>query len=114
VEWGLQEMIKRDKERPDPYVNYGDFLASQKQDVTGAVEQYRQALIWRPDDEATRAKIADIYINLGREHFAKQQYAAAEQRLTEAQKFVSDKNSPQGIKIKDLASRLALIRQQPN
>ncbi len=114
LEWGLQEMLKRDRERPDPYIRYGDFLNNQRQDPTGAIEQYRQALIWKPDDEVTRAKVADIYINMARESFAKLQYAATEQRLAEAQKYVSDRNSPQGIKIQDLAGRLAGIRQQHN
>ena len=40
--------------KPEPFIQYGTFLLEQKGDALGAIEQYRQALIWKSDDEATR------------------------------------------------------------
>ena len=45
---GFQELLKREKEKPEPFIAYGDFLRDKKQDVDGAIDQYRQALIWGP------------------------------------------------------------------
>jgi tetratricopeptide (TPR) repeat protein len=108
---GLQELLRRDREKPEPFVRYGDFLLNVKKDPMAAIEQYRQALIWRPDDDATRARIADIYIAQGIEHYAKNQYAVAEARFLDAQKYVSDPRSPQGLKIQDYMGKLRAIRQ---
>jgi tetratricopeptide (TPR) repeat protein len=108
---GLQELLRRDREKPEPFVRYGDFLLNVKKDPMAAIEQYRQALIWRPDDDATRARIADIYIAQGIEHYSKNQYAVAEARFLDAQKYVSDPRSPQGLKIQDYMGKLRAIRQ---
>ena len=108
---GLQELLRRDKEKPEPLVRYGDFLLNVKKDPMAAIEQYRQALIWRPDDDATRARIADIYIAQGIDHYGKNQYAVAEARFLDAQKYVSDPRSPQGLKIQDYMGKLRSIRQ---
>jgi tetratricopeptide (TPR) repeat protein len=113
AEGGLRELVRRDKEKPDPHIRYGDFLVSARKDPHGALEQYRQALIWRGDDDQTRSKIADIYINMGIESYSKLQYAAAESRFTEAQKYVSDTKSPQGLRIQDYMGKLAAIRKLP-
>lgn len=106
----LRELIQRDKENPDHLVRYGDFLASERKDGPAAVDQYRQALIWRPDDDATRGKIADVFIAQGVEHYQKQQYAVAEARFAEAEKYVTDRESPRAIKIQDYLGRLRSIR----
>jgi tetratricopeptide (TPR) repeat protein len=108
---GFDELIRRDREKPEPLVRYGDFLATQKKDVHAAIEAYRQALIWRPDDDATRAKIADIYIALGIEHYKAGEWATAEARFADAEKWVSDRNSPQGLKIQDHQGKLRQIRR---
>jgi predicted Zn-dependent protease len=110
VDQALQELLRREKEKPEPLVRYGDFLASQRKDPMGAIEQYRQALIWKPDDSATRAKIADIYIGQGIDFYAKNQYSIAEARLLDAQKYVTDPRSPQGLKIQDYMGKLRAIR----
>lgn len=107
----FRELIKRDKDNPAPLVSYGDFLVNERKDPLAAVEQYRQALIWRPADEATKAKLADVFIAFGIESFQKQQYAAAESRFKEAEKYVTDRNSPQGLKVYDHLRKLAAIRQ---
>jgi tetratricopeptide (TPR) repeat protein len=110
VSAAYQELLKRDRENAAPFVRYGDFLREQK-DWDGAVAQYSQALMWKPDDNDTRAKIADIYIGLGEEYLGRQQYAAAEQRFRDAQKWVKDKNSPVGQRLQAAFGQLAQIRR---
>ena len=106
----LQELVKRVKESPEPFLRYGDFLITVKKDPETAIEQYRQALIWRPDDEATRAKVAGIYVDMGAQAYAAKQYAVAQSRFNEAAKYVTDKSSPQGLKVQDYQGRLREIR----
>ncbi len=113
AEWALNQMVERDKENPAPLIRYGDFLVQQKKDSRGAIDRYREALIWRPDDEATLGKVADIYIAEGIDAYTKNQYGVAQSRLLEAQKFVRNPNSPQGLRIKDYLSKLGSIRQNP-
>jgi tetratricopeptide (TPR) repeat protein len=107
---GFQELLKREKEKPEPFIAYGDFLRDKKQDVNGAIAQYRQALMWRPDDDATRGKIADIYIAMARAHVEAREYATADARLREAEKYVTDKSSPQGKRLQEQETFLAQIR----
>jgi tetratricopeptide (TPR) repeat protein len=109
-----QEVIRRAGPRSEsagPIVRYGDFLRSVRKDTNAAVEQYRQALIWRPDDDATRGKLADIYIALGVELYARQQYASAAARFTEAARYLTDQSSAQAATVRDYQSRLAAIRR---
>jgi tetratricopeptide (TPR) repeat protein len=109
----FQELLRRDKEKAEPFVRYGDFLLHQKKDGMGAIGEYAQALMWRPDDDATRAKIADIYLAMSAEHLGQREYASAEARLKDAQRYITDKNSPQGLKIQEQLSQLAQIRGRP-
>ena len=110
AEGACQELVKRVRESPEPFLRYGDFLLTVKKDPDAAIEQYRQALIWRPDDEATRAKVAGIYIDMGAEAYGKKQYAIAQSRFADAAKYVTDKSSPQGLKVQDYIGRLREIR----
>jgi tetratricopeptide (TPR) repeat protein len=110
AEAALQELVKRVKESPEPFLRFADFMLTVKKDPEGAIEQYRQALIWSPDDEATRAKVAGIYIDMGAEAYAKKQYAIAQSRFVDAAKYVTDKSSPQGLKVQDYMARLREIR----
>jgi tetratricopeptide (TPR) repeat protein len=96
AEHGFREMIGRIRERGEPFARYGDFLAEVRQDPDAAIEQYRQALIWEPGNEATRNKIGAIYLSRGIAHFERQQYAMAEAQLKEARKYVTDRESEQG------------------
>jgi len=113
AEAGFQEVIRRKKEREtaEPLARYGDFLAEDKKEPLAAVEQYRQALIWVPDDDATRGKVAAIYLKMAAEAFAKQQYAVAEDRVKEAGKYVTDRSSDQGRTLADYQARLRNIRR---
>ena len=107
-------MIRRagaNRESADPLVRYGDFLRTVRKDTPAAVEQYRQALIWRPDDDATRGKLADIFLDMGKEAYAKQQYASAEARFTEAARYLTDQSSVQALTVKEYQGRLAAIRR---
>ncbi|MGH9886458.1 MAG: hypothetical protein ACREBE_13065, partial [bacterium] len=109
-----QEVIRRagpNRESAEPLVRYGDFLLNVRKDTTAAVEPYRQALIWRPDDDATRGKLADIFIAMGVESYAKQQYASAEARFVEAARYLTDQSSVQAATVKDYQARLAAIRR---
>jgi tetratricopeptide (TPR) repeat protein len=110
AEWALQELLKRARERPEPHVRYGDYLRG-RGDGEGAIAQYRQALIWKADDETTRAKIGDIYITQAEEHLARQEWAAADQRLKDAQKWVKDQKSPTGLRLQAAMSQLRQIRR---
>jgi len=110
AEGALQELVKRVKESPEPFLRYGDFLLNVKKDREGAIEQYRQALIWRPDDEATRGRVAGIYIDMGAEAYGQKQYAIAQSRFNDAVKYVTDKTSPQGLKLQDYQARIREIR----
>jgi tetratricopeptide (TPR) repeat protein len=112
AEGALQELVKRVKESPEPFLRYGDFLHDVKKDPEAAIEQYRQALIWKPDDEATRSKVAGIYLDLGAAAWAQKQYAIAQSRFNDAAKYVTDKASPEGVKLQDYQARLREIRSR--
>ena len=45
-----------------------------------AIDQYQTALVWHPDDKTTKGKIADLYLAMAEEHYAKREYALAEAR----------------------------------
>jgi tetratricopeptide (TPR) repeat protein len=107
---GFRELIRRNRESADPLLRYGDFLREKRGEGLKAADQYQQALIWRPDDEATRAKLADVYLELGIEHFKKREYLAAQARLDEAQKYIRDPSSPQAARLKDYNSQIREIR----
>ena len=112
AEGALQELVKRVKESPEPFRRYGDFMLNVKKDQEGAIEQYRQALIWKADDEATRSKVAGIYIDMGSAAYAQKQYAIAQSRFNDAAKYVTDKASPQGLRLQDYQARLREIRSR--
>ena len=113
MDWAHQELIRRarEKDTTTPRVRYADFLRERRGDVLAAAEQYRGALMWAPDDAATRAKLADIYLALAKEHYAKREFAGMEVRLGEAAKFVGDPASPQGRMLADYQQRLSAIRR---
>jgi len=112
AEAGFKEMIRRKKEREtaEPLARYGDFLAEEKKDPLAALEPYKEALIWVPDDDATRGKVAATYLKMAAEAFARQQYAVTEDHLREAAKYVTDRSSAQGQMLEDYRRRLKSIR----
>jgi tetratricopeptide (TPR) repeat protein len=113
AEAGFKEMVRRKKEREtaEPLAQYGDFLAEDKKDPLAAIEQYRQAVIWLPDDDAIRGKLAAIYLKMATDAFAKQQYSVTEDHLREASKYVTDRSSAQGQMLEDYRRRLRAIRR---
>lgn len=111
AEAGYRELVKRVRENPAPHVRYGDFLKDRRKDPFAAVEQYRQALIWKPDDEETRRKVAEIYLDMASAHLTRREFAAADDRVREAARYVSDPSSPTGRRLKDYQDRLRDIRR---
>jgi tetratricopeptide (TPR) repeat protein len=110
AEAGYREWVRRDREDPEVLVRFGDFLAGPGEKPDEALGVYAQALIWNPDDEATRLKIAAIHLKAARELLEVSQYAAAEARLREARKYVGRGRSPQAAQLRALESRLADVR----
>lgn len=112
MDWAHRQRIARAKERDitKPTLAYADFLRDRRGDLLAAAEQYRGALIWAPEDAATRAKVAEIYLGLAKEHYSRREYAGAEVRLGEAAKFV-DAGSPQQATLDDYRQRLSSIRR---
>jgi tetratricopeptide (TPR) repeat protein len=107
---GFQELIRRRREDPDLLVRYGDFLVGAGGNAEGALDQYGQALIWRPDDAATRLKMADIHLAAAAAQIAQQQWSTAVARLRQARKFTLDPASPQAVRLRELEGRLREIR----
>lgn len=110
AEGGFQELVRRRREDPAVLVRYGDFLAGPAGNPDGALARYAQALIWRPDDTATRLKMADIHLAAASALLAKLQYAAAEVRLRDARPFVVDPASPQAVRLRELEGRIRDVR----
>jgi tetratricopeptide (TPR) repeat protein len=109
AESGFRHLLEKVKEKPEPLIRYGNFLVDQKKDGDAAIEQYRQALIWKPDDEATRLRIASIYLARGAEHFNSQQFAVADAEFKQAAKWVAP-GSPQEEQLRSYQKRLLEIR----
>lgn len=109
----FQELLKREKEKAEPFVRYGDFLLVSKKDPMGAIAQYSQALMWKPDDETVKGKIADIYLGIAADHLAHQQYATGEARLKDAQKYIGNKASAQGMRLQELQQQVAQVSGRP-
>jgi tetratricopeptide (TPR) repeat protein len=107
---GFRELLQRVKESATPLIRYGDFLLTQKKDPEAAIEQYRQALIWKPDDEATRQKIVDIYLTRGAEYYSRQEYAMADAQFKQAEKYVVDRNSEAARKLQGYQAKMREIR----
>jgi tetratricopeptide (TPR) repeat protein len=110
VDAAYQELVRRKREDPALLVRYGDFLATQGGNPDGALAQYAQALMWRPDDGATRLKMADIYLRAAAVHLGQREYAAAEQRIRDAKRLNFDPSSAQGTRMLDLEQQLRDIR----
>ncbi len=110
AEAGFQELLKRQREKPEPLVRYGDFLTGVKKDPQAAIDQYRQALIWKPDAEAVRIKIADIYLAQAAGYLAAEQWASADSQAREAAKYITDQASPQAATLEGYRAKLRGIR----
>jgi hypothetical protein len=111
AEAGHLELLRRVKESPEPHALYGDFLVAHRKDLEAAIDQYRQALIWKADDEATRGKLADIYLTRGIDYYGRQEFVRAAAELREAEKYVTDRDSPQGRRLQSYLKRMREIRR---
>jgi hypothetical protein len=106
----FQQLLLRDKENSAPFVRYGDFLLADRKDELGAVNAYSRALIWQPNLEEAKARIADIYLGQSAGHFGRKEYASAEARLADARRYVNGGESPQAVRLRQLQTQLAQIR----
>jgi tetratricopeptide (TPR) repeat protein len=106
----FQELVRRRREDPALLVRYGDFLAGPAGKPEAALAQYAQALIWKPDDTATKLKMAEIHLAAAATHLRDLQYVAAEARLKEARRYTVDPASPQAARLAELEGRLREVR----
>jgi tetratricopeptide (TPR) repeat protein len=105
-----QELVRRHREDPAPLVRYGDFLAGPAGKPEAALSQYAQALIWKPDDTATKRKMADIHLAAAAGYLRDLDYVAAEARLKDAKRYTVDPASPQAARLAELEGRLREVR----
>lgn len=110
VDEAFKELIRRKREDPEPLVRHGDFLAKVINDPERAVAQYQQALIWRPDDAAIKARLADIYLGLAGEHLKKREYMGAQVNVQASRRYVTDPLSPQGQLLRSYEQQLQDVR----
>lgn len=109
ADWARKEVIARDRENPAPLVRYGDFLASAKKMPEEAMAQYRQALLWSPDDKAIKSKIAEIYIAQGLAHYQQTEWALADVDYQNAAKWA---DPDQAQRIQHELDRLSQVRRR--
>ena len=111
ADMAYREVLLRDKESAEPHMAYGDFLAKEKKDRLKAIEQYQLALVWKPQDPTPKDRICDVYVDWAQEHLDKGEFANADARLRDAQKFVTAKTTPQAERMRELQGKLAAIRR---
>ncbi len=106
----FRELLRRKREDPELLVRYGDFLAGPRANPDAALAQYAQALIWRADDAATRAKMVGIHLRAAAAHVAAQEYTSAEARLGEARRLGIEPGSPQAEQMRQIREALDEVR----
>ena len=106
----FQELVRRKREDQALLVRYGDFLAGPAGKPEAALAQYAQALIWKPDDTATRLKMAEIHLAAAAAYLRDLQYVQAEARLKDARRYTVDPASPQAKRLAELEGRVREIR----
>ncbi len=110
AEWAFRERLARQKEKAEPHVAFGDFLAGVRGDRARAIEQYQLGLVWSPNEATIKERIAEIYIAIGDEHLERGAYASAEAAYADAQKWVPPGSSFSALKVKDALARLRAMR----
>ena len=106
----FQELVRRRREDQALLVRYGDFLAGPAGTPEAALAQYAQALIWKPDDTATKLKMAEIHLAAAAAYLRDLQYVQAEARLKYARRYAVDPASPQAKRLAELEGRVREIR----
>lgn len=106
----FQELVHRRREDQALLVRYGDFLAGPAGKPEAALAQYAQALIWKPDDTATKLKMAEIHLAAAAAYLRDLQYVQAEARLKDARRYAVDPASPQAKRLAELEGRVREIR----
>lgn len=105
------EWLAREKESAAPHVAFADHLLAERKQPLRAIEQYELALIWKPDDAETKAKVCGIYLDMAQEHLAKREWAVADARLKDAQKFLTSGAAQQAQRAAELSAKLKAIRR---
>jgi tetratricopeptide (TPR) repeat protein len=108
----FQELLRRRREDPALMVRYGDFLAGPRASPEAALAQYQQALIWHPDDAATRTKVAGIQVAAAEAHLAEREYLTAEARLKDARRYGADTVPALIPRVRELEQRLREVRSR--
>jgi tetratricopeptide (TPR) repeat protein len=103
---GFLHLIERDPESANPRIRYGDYLMERRQ-VDEAARQYDIALVWAPEDEVTRGKLATIYIDQGTRHLKAREWALAEEALQRAGDYIKDQRSEQARLLRERREELA-------
>jgi tetratricopeptide (TPR) repeat protein len=107
-----QELLRRRREDATLLVRYGDFLAGPRAQPEAALAQYAQALMWRPEDEATRRKMAEIHLRAASAHLARHEYALAEARLADARRATPPPGSPEAARLAEIEQALRDVRDR--
>ncbi len=107
---GYRELLRRRRQDPDLLVRYGDFLAGPKGSPDSALAQYAQALMWRPEDAATRLKMIEIHLQAADGHLRKQEYVSAEARLGEARRLGVEEGGTQRGRMREMEETLHEVR----
>jgi len=103
---GFLHLIERAPESADPRIRYGDYLMERKR-VEEAARQYDIALVWAPEDEVTRGKLASIYIDQATRHLQAREWALAEEALERAGDYIKDPRSEQARLLAERREELA-------
>jgi tetratricopeptide (TPR) repeat protein len=103
---GFLHLIERAPESADPRIRYGDYLMEREQ-VDEAARQYDIALVWAPEDEVTRGKLASIYIDRGSRHLRSREWSLAEEAFSQAADYVKDQRSEQARVLREKREELA-------
>jgi tetratricopeptide (TPR) repeat protein len=114
ADMAYREMLEREKEGASAHITYADFLANEKKDRVRAIEEYKLALVWTPQDavpNVPKQRIGDTYVEWAEEHFEKGEWANAAARLKDAEKWVTDPASATGQRQRVLQAKLAEIRR---
>lgn len=110
AEVALQELLVRKPRDADPLLRYGDFLRDVRGDRSGALDRYREALIWQAGDERIKERIVSVFLDLAEQHLASQEYGAAEQRLRDVNRYAPFSDREVTRRFAALTQKLSSIR----
>jgi hypothetical protein len=110
VDATFRKLLEASPEDPHLPAGYGDFLVNEMGDREGAIEQYRVALIWRPDDTDLRSRVARVHLARAFDHLEWGEYPQAENAFEESKAWISSTGSPEWARLQEGIARLDRIR----